>query len=113
MFLPHSTWTPPSELPDLRGRVKRLALDRECKDDGLAVKKGPGWAIGAGHVCGSSYAWREDGALRSIYVPIRHPDSENFDPEQMARWERDMNAGGVEFVMQNAPYDVGWGERDL
>jgi DNA polymerase I-like protein with 3'-5' exonuclease and polymerase domains len=112
MFLPDSTWAMPTELPDLR-RVKRVALDRECKDDGLAMKKGPGWATGAGHVCGSSYAWREGGALRSIYVPLTHPDSENFDAAQLAQWERDLDAAGVEFVMQNAPYDVGWGNRDL
>jgi DNA polymerase I-like protein with 3'-5' exonuclease and polymerase domains len=112
MFHPETTWIAPTELPDLR-RVKRVALDRECKDDGLAQSKGPGWAVGAGYVCGSSYAWREGEALRSIYVPLRHPDGVNFDPEQLARWERDLDAAGVEFVMQNAPYDVGWGFADL
>lgn len=112
MFLPDTTWVAPTELPDLR-RIGRVALDRECKDDGLAAKRGPGWAMGAGHVCGSSYAWREGEALKSIYVPLRHPDGENFDPEALARWERDLDAAGVEFVMQNAPYDVGWGFADL
>jgi DNA polymerase I-like protein with 3'-5' exonuclease and polymerase domains len=112
LIVPDSAWSAPRELPDLR-RVKRVALDRECKDDGLAAKRGPGWALGAGHVCGSSYAWREGDALRSMYVPIRHIDGENFDPEQMARWERDHAKAGVRFVMQNAPYDVGWGAADL
>jgi DNA polymerase I-like protein with 3'-5' exonuclease and polymerase domains len=112
MFLPTSKWTAPTELPDLR-RVKRVALDRECRDDGLASGRGPGWAYGAGHVCGTSIAWREGGVLRSAYFPLRHPDGENFDPERMGEWERDHDAAGVEFVMQNAPYDVGWGFADL
>lgn len=113
MFVPSSNWTTPTELPDLR-RIGRVALDRETRDLGLAAKVGPGWATGAGCVVGSSYSWREGDQIRSVYVPIEHPDTEGcFSREQVSTWERDLQRAGVRFVMQNAPYDVGWGDRDL
>lgn len=122
LFTPSSDWLSPSELPDLRG-IKRIALDRETKDDGLAMKRGPGWAWGAGHVCGVSVAWREGtagesavnaGTMRSFYAPIRHPDTPGcFDKDAVARWEIDHQRAGVKFVMQQAPYDVGFGFSDM
>lgn len=114
LFLPDSDWVAPQSLPDLR-QHKRVGLDRECRDDGLAHGRGPGWAYGAGHVCGVSYAWRdEDGRVVSDYFPIEHPDTPNcFSRDQIRRWEEDHQKAGVIFAMQNAPYDVGWGYRDL
>lgn len=112
MFVPKSDWVAPKELPDLR-RCGRIALDRETKDDGLVAKFGPGWAIGAGHVIGVSVAWHEGAQRRSFYAPIEHPDSECFSREQVAQWEIDHQKAGVRFVMQNAPYDIGWGQQDL
>lgn len=118
MFTPASDWVRPRELPDLRA-CKMIALDRETRDDGLNKNKGPGWAfLGSqwgGHVCGTSVAWREGGAMRSAYFPILHAGEgeDNFDHDQLRRWEIDHQKAGVQFVMQNAPYDVGWGEAYL
>lgn len=112
LFAPSSDWKPPTELPDLRG-LEHVALDRETKDDGLSGKRGPGWAFGAGKVIGVSAAWREGEAVRSFYAPVAHPESACFDKEQVAQWERDHAKAGVRFVMQNAPYDVGWGDADM
>jgi DNA polymerase I-like protein with 3'-5' exonuclease and polymerase domains len=108
LITPTSAWRAPLELPDLR-RCRRIALDRETKDDGLAGGRGPGWAYGAGFVCGTSIAWEDGGKIRSFYAPVRHPDTECFDGDRVAQWEKDHIRAGVRFVMQNAPYDVGWG----
>ena len=72
---------------------------------------GPGWAFGraGGHIIGTSIAWHEEGSIRSTYLPVRHPDSPNFDPEQIRQWEIDHQKAGVRFVCQNASYDVSWG----
>src|SRR5690606_36639055 len=81
LFRPSSDWRPPSELPDLRGRPA-VALDTETRDDGLAASRGPGWALGpAGYICGVSYA--ADGVKG--YLPIRHPETENFPVENVLR----------------------------
>ena len=102
LFLPESTWRRPAELPDLR-RTPRLALDTEGRDQGLAGGRGPGWAIGAAEVTGYSVAW--DGGAN--YFPVRDPDTDNFDPENVARWVEDHRRAGVEFVFHNSNYDIG------
>ena len=115
LILPDSKWKRPKELPDLR-RHKRIAIDRECKDNGLAFGRGPGWAFGPngdGHLCGVSAAWKSGNEYEAAYFPTRHPDTECFDPERVAEWELDHQKAGVRMVMQNAPYDVGWGEAQL
>ena len=47
------------------------------------------------------------------YFPLRHPDSENFERENVARWLKDLIAAGVRFVTQNGLYDWGWLRTDL
>ncbi len=111
MFVPESDWKRPTALPDLR-RMDLLAVDTEEKDDGLAQGRGPGWAYGAGHIAGLSAAWRENGEIKKFYAPIRHPDSDNFDPDQVKRWYLDHVKAGVRMVFQHAPYDVGWTNRE-
>lgn len=111
LFLPESGWEPPTELPDLR-RVGLVALDRETKDDGLAAGRGPGWAVRAGYTAGIGVAWREGSQLRSLYLPLRHPETACLDPEQVARWEDDHYRAGVRFVFHNAPYDLGWARAE-
>lgn len=113
LIVPDSNWKPLIELPDLRN-CNRIALDRETKDDGLAANWGPGWAKGreGGHVCGTSVAWHEGSQLKSAYFPLRHTDTDNFPPEQVAQWEIDHQKAGVRFVFQNGPYDIGWGTLD-
>src|SRR6516162_10931118 len=66
-------WQPPSELPDLR-RVGIIALDTETRDGGLFADRGSAWPWGDGYICGVSVAWRDENDIRTIYVPVRHPD---------------------------------------
>jgi DNA polymerase I-like protein with 3'-5' exonuclease and polymerase domains len=100
-------WRPPSELPDLR-HAGIIALDTETHDAALAADRGSGWATHQGHLCGISVAYRADGALCSLYIPIRHPDTENFAAEQVYAWLKDLIAADVRFVTQNGLYDWGW-----
>lgn len=112
LITPDSSWVPPRELPDLRGYRGVVALDRECKDEGLGAGRGPGWAHRAGYICGTSCAWREGSVVQSFYAPVRHPDTECLDPGQVAQWERDHHRAGVRFAYQNANYDIGWGTTE-
>jgi DNA polymerase I-like protein with 3'-5' exonuclease and polymerase domains len=50
--------------------------------------------------------------IQSHYFPIRHPDSQNFDPDQVLQWLRDHIAAGICFVTQNGLYDWGWLRAD-
>src|SRR6516165_8547893 len=104
-------WQPPSILPDLR-RVGIVAIDLETKDDRLRADMGSGWPFGAGHICGVSVAYRDGGDIRAHYFPLRHPDSDNFDPAQVYQWLRDHVAAAVRFVTQNGLYDWGWLTRE-
>lgn len=104
LFRPDSDWRPPSELPDLRGRPI-VAIDTETRDDGLSANKGPGWALGpAGYLCGVAYA--ADGVKG--YIPVAHPESENFPLDNVIRWVSDLFASGTRIVFHNGPYDIGW-----
>src|SRR5262245_7366404 len=102
-----NNWRPPSELPDLR-RAEIIALDTETNDEGLRADRGSAWPWGGGYICGISVAYRADGEIRAHYFPIRHPDSDNLEPEQIYRWLRDHIASDVRFVTQNGLYDWGW-----
>lgn len=109
MFTPASSWTAPTELPDLRGRPL-VALDTENKDDGLTEGRGPGWATKKGKVIGVAWATDDDQG----YVPVEHPDTPGcFDREQVSRWLQDLVASNTPLAFQNAPYDIGWLFADL
>lgn len=104
LFKPESEWVRPRELPDLRGRPL-VAIDTEGKDDGLNNDLGPGWALGPmGYTAGVS--WAAEGSVG--YAPIRHPESDNFDPENVMQWLRDLFKSGTRIIFHNAPYDIGW-----
>lgn len=105
LFRPDSDWTPPSGLPDLRGRPL-VALDTETKDEGLNNNRGPGWAYGAsgGHICGVS--WAAEGSAG--YAPVRHPDTECLDEDVVKDWVRALLRSGTRVVFHNAGYDLGW-----
>ena len=98
-------------LPDLR-RVEIVALDTETKDNGLRAGLGPAWPWRGGHVCGISVAYRADGNVRAHYFPLRHPDTNNFDCNQVYGWLRDLIASDVRIVTQNGLYDWGWLRAD-
>ena len=105
-------WTRPSELPDLR-RVGEVAIDTETLDRGLQADRGSAWPWRGGYVCGISLAYRAEGGICAHYFPLRHPDTDNFDPATVARWLKDHIAAGVKFITQNGLYDWGWLWADL
>ena len=105
--LTSTDWCPRTVLPDLR-HVGIIALDVESKDDGLAAERGSGWATRQGHICGISVAYRIEANIRALYIPLRHPDTQNFSPEQVYAWLRDHVASNLRFVTQNGLYDWGW-----
>src|SRR6516164_1950457 len=104
-------WRPPSDLPDLR-RAGIIALDTETKDNGLASGRGSAWPWRDGHVCGVSVAYRAESTIRSLYFPLRHPDTANLNPDQVFQWLRDLIASDVRIVTQNGIYDYGWLRAD-
>src|SRR6516225_2081084 len=94
-------WQRPHELPNLQ-HVSILALDIETNDEGLRLDRGSAWPWGGGYIVGISLAWRADGDIRAIYVPLRHPNSENFDRERVIRWLQDLIASEVCIVTHQA-----------
>lgn len=103
----NSAWRPPIALPDLR-RTSVIALDLETRDDRLVADMGSGWPFGAGHICGISIAYRQEGAIRALYFPLRHPDTVNFDRAQVFQWLKDLIASDVHIITQAGLYDWGW-----
>jgi DNA polymerase I-like protein with 3'-5' exonuclease and polymerase domains len=93
--------------PDLR-RAGIVALDLETHDAGLDKGLGSSWPWGDGHICGVSVAWREGNDKRARYFPIRHPETDNFDRDQLFAWLQDLTASDVRFATQNGIYDWGW-----
>lgn len=111
LMAPSSDWVRPSELPDLHG-VDEFALDTETVDHGISGGRGPGWAFKDGHVAGVGIGWRTGTTLNKIYVPVRHPDTDNFDKTQVARWLTHLTQT-KRAVFFNAGYDVGWLNADM
>ena len=111
-MVPKSDWEPPSRLPDISSKVDEdpfVALDIETRDDGIGAGLGAGWAYGSGHTIGVSVA-RSDG-LRA-YIPMRHPETDNFSVEEVISWLNKSQENGVKFVFHNASYDIGWLQND-
>ena len=107
-----SDWQPLTELPDLRRVSAFSRLIPKTRDDGLRADRGSAWPWRGGHVAGVSVAYRADAGIRSHYFPIRHPETANFEPEQVFRWLKDLVASDVRFVTQNGLYDWGWLRAD-
>src|SRR6516225_3198640 len=109
-FIPDSPWVPPTALPDL-SREEEVCLDLETRDDSLARDKGPGFYAyektnpNTGFICGISAAWRD----QSVYIPLRHYDTQCFDFELVQRWLKDLaRQRYTRFVFHNFQYDWGW-----
>lgn len=111
LITPDSPWRVPKELPDL-SKIDVVAIDTEEKDDGLAHGRGPGWAFGSGYISGVSAAWRTGDKMNSIYVPITHPETDNFPKENVANWVRHIY-DKCSVVFCNAAFDIGWIDCDL
>jgi DNA polymerase I-like protein with 3'-5' exonuclease and polymerase domains len=107
MLFAQADWQAPTALPDLR-RAGLIALDIETKDGGLLADRGSGWPWGDGYICGISAAYRDGGEIRSFYVPLKHPESPNFDHAQVFLWLRDLVASDVRIITQAGLYDFGW-----
>lgn len=108
LFVPETGWEPPARLPDLRGKIKRMALDTEGRDDGLTSNRGSSWPVRGGFICGVSAAWREGGEIKRFYAPTRHPSSQCFDVDVVRRWIADHAAAGIQLVFQHGTHDMGW-----
>lgn len=101
LFEPKSNWVLNENLPDIRGEL--IAIDTETRDDTLSLGRGPGWAYGAGYICGVSAAWKGG----SLYAPVKHPGGNNLDQEKVSKWVGHLFSNNT-IVFQNAPYDLGW-----
>jgi DNA polymerase I-like protein with 3'-5' exonuclease and polymerase domains len=108
---PTTDWVRPTELPALTG-VEEIGLDTETVDQGLADGRGPGWAFKHGHVAGVGIAWRQGAEVHKIYIPVQHPDTDNFPKAQVAAWLTDITQS-KRVVMFNAGYDIGWLKADM
>ena len=111
LMTPATDWVRPEQLPDLH-EVSEFALDTEGRDNGLARDVGPGWAFRDGYVAGVGVAWRTGAQIQKIYVPVRHPDTDNFPKEQVARWVTHLTQT-KRAIFFNAGFDIGWLHADM
>lgn len=102
-LLPETDWEPPSRLPSLSGEMV-VAVDIETKDDGLANNIGAGWAYRMGHVSGVVITTSQE----SVYLPIRHPDTECWEESTIRAYLADLFQSDTWVVFHNAVYDLGW-----
>lgn len=107
LITPPSDWSPPTRLPDIP-TGSEVGVDTETKDEGLTLGMGPGWVMGAGYIVGFSVAWRGPGGRGRVYVPLRHPDTQNWDVGEALRWLQDVMDRARRVVFHNRQYDEGW-----
>lgn len=103
LFVPEGMWTPPQELPQLKGRgIKRIAVDVETKDPTLK-EKGIGVRRG-GHMVGIAVG-SDDG--RRWYLPFGHEGGGNLDKGLVMRWARsELNGFDGEVCGAHLAYDL-------
>lgn len=99
-----SFWTPPTEFPELDGRI---AVDLETEDP--EIDFGSCWPFpGRGDVVGFAVA----DATREWYFPFGHKHGGNLDRGMTIAWMRDqLKKPSVEPIFANANYDMGWLKR--
>ncbi len=113
LITPPSDWSPPTRLPEIPSGAE-VGVDTETKDDGLASGNGPGWVTRSGYIVGFSVAWRSPGGRGRVYVPLRHPDTANWDIGEAFRWLQDVIDRARRVVFHNRQYDEGWlGTEDV
>lgn len=103
MFLPNSSWTPPSEFPDLTS-AKLISLDCETRDPHL-LTHGPGGVRHDGEMVGVSIA-TDTGFVG--YFPIAHKGGGNLDRGHVLDWLRSVLAGPQPKIGANLLYDLEW-----
>ena len=105
LFVPDSSWAPPSEFPELVGPQ---AWDLETWDPDLTTL-GPGWIPGGrGRIAG--YSVSADNFTG--YFPVAHEGGGNLDPDVTRRWVQAQVKKPAPKIFANAPYDVGWLTRE-
>ena len=100
LFLPESSWRPPSQIPNLG---KRIALDVETYDPHLK-DSGPSFKRGAGFIAGFALADEHT----EIYFPVRHQGGDNLDRRIVKEIVQDYINQADEIIMHNCCYDLGW-----
>lgn len=100
LFVPTSSWTPPAELPSLRG-VARISVDLETHDPDLRAL-GPGFRRGA-RIVGLGVGTED----QRTYLPVGHEGGGNMDEALIRRWAREeLGAFRGEVVGANLNYDL-------
>ena len=107
LFKPETSWTVPTELPDLT-RMDVVSVDTETNDPGMK-ERGAGWSRNEGYIVGISAAWPEEGKAKAFYAPFRHEGGDNLPPENVISWLNYFfkNFKGT-LVLMNCMYDLGW-----
>lgn len=104
LFQPHSTWVPPTCLPNLAD-AKEIAIDTETHDPRL-TDLGPGYIRHDGKVAGIGIA--TDTGYKGYY-PIAHAAGGNLDAKIVSNWLREQLAvPNRDYIYTNAQYDLGW-----
>lgn len=101
-MLPESPWTPPTELPDLRGRSpKYFSIDIESRDPNLK-EKGPGFVRGDAYVVGVAIKCDQ----YKQYFPVRHAQGDNLAPNVFFPWLEEQLGGDEPKIGANLLYDL-------
>ena len=83
------------QLPRIEDKL--ISLDIETNDPDIKRGLGPYF----GYVCGVSVAWGD----QSIYIPLKHPNSDNVDLNKFIRWAKD-NLVSKDIIGANILYDL-------
>ncbi len=96
------SWTPPTELPQLRGKARRITIDLETHDP-LLKQKGPGTFRKdnyiVGYAIGTDYGYHQ-------YFPVRHKHGGNLDPGVVRVWLKEQLAGNEDKLGAKLSYDL-------
>jgi len=91
------------ELPDLHGH-RAIAIDLETRDDNLK-EKGSGGVHKDGYILGVAVATKE----WQTYLPINHPETDNWKLEQVLEWMEHITSSPATTVYgANIKYDLEW-----
>jgi DNA polymerase-1 len=101
LFLPESSWRPPTELKDLRKGATFIGFDTEGVDPKLQTH-GPGYIRKDARCTGISLA---NDLGDKVYLPFGHPE-DNMDKDLVIRYATDMLSGEEIKCGTNLGYDL-------